>query len=357
MRFISIRNLKQGMIVARSLYGAHGVLLLREGFALSIRHITALMRLGYPGAYVMDDSSFDIVAEEVIDEAKRATAMTIAKEMFEKSRTAKLEKNSDMFNSVAVLIDDIVTQVFSSNEAVLNIPLLKSFDEYTYQHSVDVGLLSVVVGRALELPRSIVLDLGKAAFLHDMGKMFIPKQILNKPGRLTNEEFDVIKKHPELGYDFAKSILRQPEHICRGVLSHHERFDGSGYPNRITGEKTPLFAKIISVVDVYDAISSRRAYKDAEVASEAYEFIMGNAGTHFCPEVARAFCSSVAPFPVGVTVELSDGRNAVVIKNNKHFMMRPVVRVIDRNNPKKHDNIDLARDINALDITIVSKRA
>lgn len=356
MRLVSIKELELGMVVARNLYGPHGVLLLREGYALNNRHISSLIRLGYPGIYIKDEFSKDIKLEEVIDESKRITALTIAKEMFAKSSFAKIEKNTEMFESVSVLIDDMVDQVFQSDSAVLNVPLLKSFDEYTYQHSVDVGLLSIIIGHSLNLSKEMVTELGKCGFLHDMGKMFVPKQILNKPARLTDEEFEVMKKHPELGYDFVKEVLSQSDDICQGVLAHHEKYDGTGYPNKLKGEAIPLFARIISVADVYDAISSKRSYKAAEIAAEAYEFIMGNAGSHFCPDVTRAFCSSVAPFPVGTTVGLSNGKRGVVLENHKDFMMRPLIRMYDPADTSNNEIINLSTDINALDIVIVSKR-
>jgi len=198
-----------------------------------------------------------------------------------------------------------------------------------------------------------VLDLGKAAFFHDIGKIFVPKAILNKPGKLTRTEMQVMRKHAEFGFDFTKVVLEQPAHINRSVFSHHERYDGKGYPLQLKGNEVPIFSQIISMADVYDAMGSARVYKKALLATEGHEYILGNAGHHFSPGLVEVFARTIAPFPVGMTVQLSNGLHAVVMRNNPNFMMRPLVRAFDERDPSDYEYINLATDMSALDITIV----
>jgi HD-GYP domain-containing protein (c-di-GMP phosphodiesterase class II) len=163
-----------------------------------------------------------------------------------------------------------------------------------------------------------------------------------------------MKKHPSLGYDFTRDILSQASSVNSAVLYHHERYDGSGYPHGISGDSIPMFARIVAVADVFDAITSCRPYSQAKIASEAYEYIIGNKGSHFDPEVVETFHKTIAPFPVGLTVKLSNGLDALVVKNYDHFMSRPLVRAFEPNNPSDFEYIDLAFDNSALNITIVS---
>ena len=353
MRFVRIDQTEPGMVVARPIYGAYGVLLLGKGNPLNPRQILGLKQLGYPGVYIEDIHSKNIELEEVVDEGMRRSAIAIVKEMFEKGPQAKAFKNEQMYITANTIVSEIVDHVFDSNLSVLNIPLMKNFDDYTYQHSVDVTILCIMIGKGMGLAKSMIVDLGIAAFLHDMGKMFVPKSILNKPSKLSADEFEVMKRHSEYGYDFAREVLKQPDIISKTILHHHERFDGTGYPHQKKGKAIPLLSRIISVADVFDAIGAPRIYKKAQLATEGYEYILANSGKHFDPEVVDVFKRTIAPFPVGLTVRLSDGRPAVVIRNHPSFMMRPYVRAFDPDYPRGYEYIDMAHDIESLHITIV----
>lgn len=353
MRFIRIRNCKSGMTVARPIHGPYGILMLNEGNVLSPRVIYALEKLGYPGVYIEDDVSADVALDEAIDEKARRAATYLVKEMFSKAAMSKADKNIQMFESIQDLLGDMVDHIFSSDLTVLNVPMLKSFDDYTYQHSVDVGVLAISLGKAMGLKKAEVLDLGKAAFFHDIGKMFVPKSILNKPTKLTREEMLVMRKHPEFSFDFAKSVLGQPPVVNRSVLSHHERFDGMGYPNSLKGSDIPLFSQIIAMADVFDALGSARVYKKAMPATEGYEYVLGNAGFHFSAALVEIFAKTIAPFPVGVTVQLSNGLHAVVIRNNNQFMTRPLLRTFAPEDPSNYEYLNLATDLAALSVTIL----
>ncbi len=168
-----------------------------------------------------------------------------------------------------------------------------------------------------------------SAVFHDMGKMLIDKDILNKPGKLNPQEFEIMKQHPQLSYDMLAEKWNIPARVRMGALCHHENEDGSGYPKGLTGEKIHPFAKIIHVTDVYDALSSKRPYKEACSFSEALEYLMGGCGTMFDKKVVEAFLNYVPVYPKGSMVELSDGREALVVENYPRNLLRPQLRLTD----------------------------
>lgn len=163
--------------------------------------------------------------------------------------------------------------------------------------------------------------------MHDIGKTNIPKEILNKPDILSEEEFKEVRKHPRYGYDILKENDNISSVVRNAVYSHHENEDGTGYPRGLTSDKIHLFAKIIHIADVYDALTARRSYKEPLNPADALEYLMAYAGTMFDKTVLETFIKYVAPYPVGTSIRLSTGQVAVVIKNNEEFLTRPIVRL------------------------------
>ena len=221
---------------------------------------------------------------------------------------------------------------------------LSTYDNYTYSHSVNVDMLSVILGVACGLRDDELRKLSQAALLHDIGKTCVPIEIINKPGRLTEEEYAEVKNHPRYGYNMLRDNYEVSSVARNAILSHHENEDGSGYPRGLTSEKIHLFAKIIHVADVYDALTTKRVYKEAMNPADALEYLMGNAERMFDKDLVATFMEYVAPYPLGVQVELSTGQKAIVVKNNRSMLSRPVVRL------DSGTRVDL---LERLDITIV----
>ena len=251
--------------------------------------------------------------------------------------------------SVKQQIMSIVDSIMHEDNVMINMMDIRTHDDYTYSHSLNVGVLSAVIGTVLKLTRQDLFELTMGAVLHDIGKLFVDKEVLNKPTSLTNEEFDHIKQHSELGFNFILNDDNIPESSKIAVLQHHEAYNGTGYPKGVIGKEIDLFARIICVADSYDALTSDRPYRKAMLPSDAVEFIMSEYGTKFDPDVVSATIEKIAPYPAGTCVKLSNGDDAIVIENHENAILRPIVRLLNKDEDIK---IDLAHDRDSYKITI-----
>jgi putative nucleotidyltransferase with HDIG domain len=226
------------------------------------------------------------------------------------------------------VVTDLVDHCIRAPEAFVNMTRLKDFDNYTFTHSVNVSVLAIAIGRRLGFSAQEMNSLGFAALLHDIGKMKVPEAILNKPGKLTEQEFDIMKLHPGYGYEYLRMQEGVNEEICSAVHYHHEKSDGSGYPDGLTEKNIPRFAKIISIADVYDAITSERSYHKGIVPSEALKVLFSWSGKHFNDALVKFFISIMGIYPVGTLVVLDTNELAIILEPNKSEPMRPKVLII-----------------------------
>ncbi|MBL8420390.1 MAG: HD-GYP domain-containing protein [Dechloromonas sp.] len=229
-------------------------------------------------------------------------------------------------DAVAPLVEQISNSMLRNGGALVSLARLKTADNYTYMHSVAVCALMIAVARRLGLDPQQVSDAGMAGLLHDLGKALIPKEILDKPGKLTDAEFAIIKTHPAEGHKLllaGSGIAEAVKDVC---LHHHEKVDGSGYPEGLTGEAMSLLAKMGAVCDVYDAITSNRPYKAGWCPAESIKRMAEWKG-HFDPYVFQAFVKSLGIYPVGAFVRLESGRMGVIVEQSESSLLKPKIRV------------------------------
>ncbi|HUX90411.1 MAG TPA: HD-GYP domain-containing protein [Gallionellaceae bacterium] len=268
-----------------------------------------------PRVYVQEEIER---AREIHGKAKEAVTL-----MFQEVRMGKALQ----LDEIGTLVDDINQSITRNPEAFLSLSRLKNKDNYTYLHSVAVCGLMIALGKQMRLEPSLLKDLGMAGLLHDVGKMMIPDEVLNKPGRLTDGEFDVVKNHPQRGWE----ILKGSEGVCDIALDvclhHHERVDGKGYPDKLSGEALSLFARMGAVCDVYDAITSVRCYKTGWEPAEAIRKMAEWQERHFDNTVFHAFVKTIGIYPAGTLVKLKSTRLAVVIEQSDKSLLTPIVKV------------------------------
>ena len=231
--------------------------------------------------------------------------------------------NEEMAMSI---VDEISTSLLRNSDALISISRLKNKDTYTYIHSVAVCALMVTLGKALGYDNDFCKKAGAAGLLHDIGKIFIPLDVLNKPGKLTNEEFEEVKNHPVKGWELLKDIEGINEETLEVCLHHHEKVDGSGYPSKYKGEEISIIARMGAICDVYDAITSDRAYKKGWEPSSAIKSMSEWEG-HFDPDLLRVFISSIGIYPVGSLVKLKSGKVGVVIEKGEKSLLMPKVKI------------------------------
>jgi len=224
-------------------------------------------------------------------------------------------------------VDVLMTGV-EENPAHMNLlAKLHHYDDYTFRHSLNVSLLSLIFGGHLDLPRDVLRRLAFAGLYHDVGKFKIPLEILNKPGRLSEKEFEVMKHHSRIGYELLKSHPGISEDILYGVLHHHERYDGQGYPRQLKADEKDLFARILTIVDIFDALTSDRAYKKAYTPHDSIKSMFSWRNESFHPGLLEKFVECFGVFPPSSFVRLTDQTCAVVVEARPESPARPLVKV------------------------------
>lgn len=285
--------------------------------------------------------------------------MEIAKKLHGKTKEAVVSMFSDVRMGKAVeleeatsMVDEIHQSMERNRNAMISLIRLKSADEYTYLHSVAVCVLMIAVGKQLGLTEAELRLAGIAGLLHDIGKMAIPSEVLDKPGKLTDEEFAIVKSHPRRGWEILKSCHNVYDTSLDVCLHHHERVDGKGYPEKISGDALTLFARMGAVCDVYDAISSDRCYKKAWPPAELIQKMASWREGHFDERVFQAFVKSIGIYPNSSLVKLKSGRLGVVLEQSKKSLTTPIVKVFFSTRANAYvpmEIIDLAKGTDSIE--------
>ena len=314
MRFVAIGDLQPGMVLGRKIINQKKTSLLEKGVILSDMLIARLKKNGYIGVYVADEFSKAVQLQE-----------TVREEIIEDAIDAVAEAN---IASIIQISSELVRDISNIDDISLDLVDIRSYDDYTYHHCVNVAVYAAAVATRMGLPEEQIQEIAVAALCHDLGKSRIDPAIINKKERLTDEEYEEIKKHPKYGYDLLDGNPMISDTIRRAVLCHHENENGTGYLMGLMGDSVPLYAKIIHAVDVYDALTSRRPYKDPYAPVDALEYMIGGMDILFDARVVEIMQTVIPVYPPGMDVGLSNGERAVVLAHTSQAL-RPKIKIYE----------------------------
>lgn len=337
MRMVATNQCPSGVKLAKPIYSERGTKLIGEGVELTGRMIERLKESGISYLYVQDKVAEDIIVDEPIPIEMRIEAVQTIQSVFTMVRDG-YQKGQRLLSPQVKVTD--FRKVFSNllkaiKESQRTISLLSEIhhkDSYVFSHSLNVAIYTLALGVKKGYDDQQLADLGVGALLHDIGKMLIPPAILHKPGKLTEEEYSVVQKHPEYGFDLLKREFEISYVSAHCAFQHHERWDGLGYPRGLKGEEIHPYARLMAVCDVFDAMTSHRVYRKALLPHDSMAWISSQASVFFEEEAVDLFHRTISLFPIGMTVQLNTGETAVVIDTNANAPERPIVRVFK--NPK-----------------------
>lgn len=342
---VPINSIVPGAIVAKPIYNEAGLLLVPTGIFLDEKGIKRLIGLGIDEAYIIypEQETSKILNQYAksphIDDIIYHRTRLKARKLTEKvMNTMLINKNSINVEKVSKVIDEIISQLLEVNDIILTLSRIRTIDDYTYEHSVNVCVVSLVIGIDLNLSQEELKQLGTGALLHDVGKISIPEDVLNKPSSLSAEEYNEVKAHTEIGYQMLLNA-GIPEEAAQIALYHHERYDGSGYNRNLSGEEIPVLSRIVTLADSYDAMSNNRVYRRGLSPDVVYKEIAALSGRHFDCDITERFLRRIDLFPIGTGVVLNTNHKGIVISTNKFLPQSPVIRIFrDDSNPKNANN-------------------
>lgn len=359
MIIVNIEKAREGMQLAENVATTTATeykVLLKKGMFLSAQMIQMLKDKGIKSVRIVSGGIGELAApvsetkaqKEELRNERITNALTTLDEIFECNEEIK-ELSHTAVQKVDNIADDIINDIANDTSFLGNQMIaLQNYDDYTYKHCLRVSMLAASVCGELGLSAEETKEVVIAGLLHDIGKSNIDHDIIIKPGKLTDKEFEEVKRHPHIGYNILKNSGEYNANIMSGVLFHQEKYDGSGYPTGLVGEKIPLIARILTVCDVFDALTSNRPYRQPWSVAETEEYMLGGCDQHFDIEVTKAFLRAFNPYPIGTLVQLSDGRHGKVISHNEN-VLRPVVRIMGK---FAGEELDLMNDFRFLTISV-----
>jgi HD-GYP domain-containing protein (c-di-GMP phosphodiesterase class II) len=352
MRLVPVSLSLVDAALAKPILDEKGMILLGAGVKLSERMITRLKQVGVTSLYIEDARTEDIVIVDAIsDETRRAAVNTVYNSMLklaESDRGARRASRPQIGRELSRVFQDILSDLKTNNNKLISLASIFTVDGYLYHQSVNVAILATALGLARGYGSKELTELGVGALLHDIGCTRIPSDLLNKPGVYSDQEYELVKKHCEYGFD----ILREQDGVsllsAHVALQHHERYDGSGYPRGLQGQEIHEYARIVGLCDVYEALTSKRMHRDAHLPHEALEFLLGGGTTLFDVNLVKLFAKNVAIYPVGMSVRLNTNETAVVVSLNPEYPQRPIVRLLTDDSGRKLDmpyDLDLTKEL------------
>lgn len=325
-----VSNLIPGMKLKENVRNGNGIILLAKDTILTDRYIERLDFHDIDEIEV-EDQTYDTPITE--GELVYRDAVTSIKEIMHQVISCKKVNEKLITTTVSAIVD----QVIENSSTFMSITDLKNKDTFTFFHCVNVCIYATIAGKKLSFSRDDLLTLGTAALLHDIGKSKIPDSILLKPGRLLDNEFEIMKKHSIYGYEIIKEKTNLDNLIANIILQHHEKWDGSGYPSGVKGSDIHRFARIITISDIYDALTSDRVYRKKFPPHKAAEYILESSNKILDPDLITLFIENIAIYPIGSKVVLNTGEIGKVTYIEEYLPFRPKIEVLGHVDNKNID--------------------
>lgn len=329
---IDIDACKPRMVTAETIYSDYGAIIVWENTVLDALTINRLKIFGVDKIWVYEYGTMGAESEGPQSRSEE--------EIFTESYESDTEQFKEILHDLSVgktvsiektvqIADSIYAKKDQRRQIIECITQIRKVDEYTYYHSINVSMLAMLIGKWLRLRPEDTHLLVQAGLLHDIGKSRVPDEIINKPGKLNDEEATEMKKHSEYGYYLIQYMEGIDRRIQEAVLYHHEREDGSGYPMGLKGDQIPLFAKILAVADTFDAMTADRSYKTKDTPFHVFQLMQNDCFGYLDTIVLNTFLSNISHYYIGNKVRLNDGRIAEVIYINPHQYGKPVIKIGD----------------------------
>jgi len=348
---IPLIYVKENDVLGKSLVDKDHKILLKKGMALKKSQIKKLMELGYNNIYII--SSIDYEPMEFLDSSIRDELMIKLKMVYSKMKKySEIEKRKSSSTSILIKLDEektsdikdiskyvneLVGDIMSSKKDYIDYVTIKNHENYPFNHAIDTGVLATLIGKQLNMnPRQLV-NVFMAAIVSELGNASLPQALLNKKGKLEDYEYELIKQHSLNGYKTAKGCNFLGNSVKIICLEHHERIDGTGYPNKLEGSEINMGARILSVADAYDSLTSSRTYRPPYPPHKALSIIRGEATKAFDPEIVSVLSDVIVPYPIGSVVKLSSAEHGVVVGIHRDIPERPVLITVGADRPQRID--------------------
>lgn len=329
-RVISVSELEEGMVLADSVFDNSGKLLLSEGIVLRQIYVQKIVDMGLSSVRICDEDCSIVTRVNdfettVMKDMILNSTRNDAKEAIHLCMDNVITRSQMDLDKLYLVVNQIVDEILSQEVVTINLSQLREVDHYIFDHSVNVCVLSLITGIYMGFNKVRLLELGVGALLHDIGKILVPQDVLNKPDHLEDDEFGILKLHTMRGYEVLKHTKQFSDSTLEVVLSHHERCDGKGYPLGKKKDQINVYAKIVSVADVFDAITADKVYRKKEDPYRAMFTIIDELDAKFDREIVKKFLKVVGYYPLGLYVSLNNGEYGVITKVHKD---RPTVRIL-----------------------------
>ncbi|MBE0451811.1 MAG: HD-GYP domain-containing protein [Clostridia bacterium] len=344
MKEITVDSLRLGMIISSDIFNDLGNIILSEGTEINERHLEYFISHKIEFVYVDDDfkNYEDLNAYKLTSTDKYKSINTHYGQVLEEFKRFYFQIQNKEFSFELETLEQelipLIDHLLKDNDILGSLRLVSYRESYHFTHAVNVAMLGAMLGKWLNVGRDTIQMIAMAGLIHDIGKTQVPQDLLFKTTRLTLMEMEQVKAHSRLGYESLKSNTKIPREVLAAVLFHHERNDGSGYPSGIKEDQIPYLARIIGVVDVFDAITSDRIYKNGISSFQAFSVIKDESFSGLDPTISDVFLSNIAAHFINNRVELTNGKIGEVVYLNRYALNRPLIKF------ENGDFVDLSMD-------------